>query len=130
MSYSNGQFITYQVLASAIVSAAGQAGNFAGPKGATGRLVSIVGVATTGLTVADAAVTLRDQAATEIYGSLAAPFGGGVGAVLNDLTIDDVSAAPAHNNRIPADTALELDGDGGATAGAADFYVTILWDLP
>lgn len=126
MSYSNGIQITYQVLASNIVSSAGQAGNFSGPAGLEGRLVSLTSVVTTGVTVAAASVTLRDQGATETYGTLAVPISS-AGDVNNTLTIDDVDDSPTDNNRIPADTSLELDGDGAATAGACDFYVTIEW---
>ena len=126
MSYSNGIQMTYQVLASNIVSSAGQAGNFAGPAGMTGRLVAISAVVTTGVTVAAASVTLRDQGATETYGTLAVPVSA-AGDVNNVLTIDDTADTPTDNNRIPADTSLELNGDGAATAGACDFYVTIEW---
>lgn len=126
MSYSNGVQITYQVLASAIVSSAGQAGNFSGPAGMTGRLVSMTSVVTTGVTVAAASVELRDQGATETYGTLAVAVSA-AGDVNNALTIDDASDSPTDNNRIPADTSLELNGDGAATAGACDFYVTIEW---
>ncbi len=126
MSYSNGIQMTYTVSASAILSAAGQAGNFAGPAGMTGRLVAIAAVVTTGVTVAAGSVTLRDKAATQTYGSLSVPVLA-ADAVANGLVIDDSSDTPTDTAFIPADTALELDGDGAATAGAADFHVTIEW---
>jgi hypothetical protein len=130
MSYSDGTPITYKFAAFAGLSAAGQSSEkIAGPAGATGRLISMVAVVTTGVTVAAGVATLRNNVTTtETYGSLTVPV---LAAELSagDLVIDDVGpGTPADTARIPADAQLELDGDGGATAGAADIYVTILWD--
>lgn len=129
MSYSNGIPMTYKFAAFAGLSAAGQSSEkIAGPAGATGRLVSMVAVVTTGVTVAAGKATLRNNVTTtELYGSLTVPV---LAAELSaaDLVINDLEAGGTDTARIPADAQLELDGDGGATAGAADIYVTILWD--
>jgi hypothetical protein len=129
MSYSNGIMMTYKFAAFAGLSAAGQSSEkIAGPAGATGRLVSMVAVVTTGVTVAAGTATLRNNVTTtELYGSLTVPV---LAAELSaaDLVINDLEAGGTDTARIPADAQLELDGDGGATAGAADIYVTILWD--
>lgn len=129
MSYSNGTPMTYKFAAFAGLSAAGQSSEkIAGPAGATGRLISMVAVVTTGVTVAAGKATLRNNVTTtELYGSLTVPV---LAAELSagDLVIDDLEAGGTDTARIPADAQLELDGDGGATAGAADIYVTILWD--
>lgn len=129
MSYSNGIMMTYKFAAFAGLSAAGQSSEkIAGPAGATGRLVSMVAVVTTGVTVAAGVATLRNNVTTtELYGSLTVPV---LAAELSaaDLVINDLEAGGTDTARIPADAQLELDGDGGATAGAADIYVTILWD--
>lgn len=130
MSYSNGIMMTYKFAAFAGLSAAGQSSEkIAGPAGATGRLVSMVAVVTTGVTVAAGTATLRNNVTTtETYGSLTVPV---LAAELSaaDLVINDQGpGATTDVSRIPADAQLELDGDGGATAGAADIYVTILWD--
>jgi hypothetical protein len=88
----------------------------------------MVAVVTTGVTVAAGKATLRNNVTTtELYGSLTVPV---LAAELSaaDLVINDLEAGGTDTARIPADAQLELDGDGGATAGAADIYVTILWD--
>lgn len=130
MSYSNGIQMTYKFAAFAGLSAAGQSSEkIAGPEGATGRLIAMVAVVTTGVTVAAGKATLRNNVTTtELYGSLTVPV---LAAELSagDLVINDQGpGATTDTSRIPADAQLELDGDGLATAGAADIYVTIEWD--
>jgi hypothetical protein len=126
--YSNGIQMTYLFAAFAGISAAGQSSEkIAGPAGLTGRVLSMVGVMTTGNTTAVGNIDLRNNVTTtELYASLVAPV---LAAELSfaNPTIDDVSDSPTHVGRIPADAQLELDGDGGGTAGVADIYVTIEW---
>ena len=125
--YSNGIQMTYLFAAFAGISSIGQSSERAvGPKGLTGRLVAMSAVVTTANTTAAGGITLQDIAGAETFGSLSIPVAS-IDDVANDLVIDDVSDSPADNNRIPADTALELDGDGLGTLGVADVYVTIEW---
>lgn len=126
--YSNGIQITYKFAAFAGVSAAGQsAEKIAGPAGKTGRLLSIASVANAATTGAASVFTLRNNVTTaDIYGSVAVAIAA-IELAVGVLTIDDVSDTPAHVGRIPDGAVLELDGDGAATLGSLNVYVTIEW---
>jgi len=127
--YSGGILQTYFFGAFAGVSAAGQsAGKINGPVGKTGRVVAFNAVANAATTGAISNVTLRNNVTTtEIYASLIVPITAIELAITNDFVIDDVSDSPAHVGRIPDGAVLELDGDGGATLGDLDVWVTIEW---
>jgi hypothetical protein len=128
MSYSNGTPITYKFAAFAGISSIGQSSEkIAGPAGATGRLIALVAVMTTGNTTLAGLVELKNNASAVTYGRLVIPVLA-VELVANAFVVDDVSDVPADIGRIPADAVLELDGDGVGTAGVADIYATILWD--
>ena len=127
MSYGDGTLMTYTFAAEPVDTAGQSTRKIAGPKGATGRVVSMVAVNTTAVTAAAAGVNLRSIGGPDVHARLSVPISG-IAAVANDFTVDDVSDSPADVGRIPADTALELDRDGAATAGDADIIVGILWD--
>jgi len=125
--YSGGNIVTYKFAAFAGISAAGQSSEkIAGPAGLTGRLLSMVAIMTTGNTSAAGLVTLKDNASAVTYGRLTVPVLA-VELTAGDASVDDVDDSPVDTGRIPAGAVLELDGDGGGTAGVADIYVTIEW---
>ena len=128
MSYSNGIQCTYFFGAFAGVSAAGQsADKITGPDGKTGRVVAISAVANVATTGAASSFTLRNNVTTtEIYASMAVPVTAIEGAI-GPFVIDDQGASPTHVGRIPAGAVLELNGDGAATLGDLDIWVTIEW---
>jgi len=128
MSYSNGVQQTYFFGAFAGVSTAGQsADKITGPYGKTGRVLAVNAVANVATTVAASSLTLRNNVTTtEIYARMAVPITAIEGAI-GDFTIDDVSDSAVDTGRIPANAVLELDGDGLATAGNLDVWVTIEW---
>ncbi len=125
--YSNGIQTTHVV--SVTTSGTTAAGNFVGPAGLTGRITGMTSRTTTPFTVADATVVARTKGgAGNTYASLALPFtGSSIDDVTSGFVIDDVSDTPTHVGRIPADEIVELVSDGGHTAGAAEFTVTIVW---
>ena len=127
--YSTGMQQTYFFGAFAGVSAAGQsADKISGPPGKTGRVVGFNAIANVATTGAISNVTLRNNVTTtEIYASLEVPITAIEIGISNDFVIDDVSNTPTHVGRIPAGAALELDGDGAATLGDLDVWVTIEW---
>jgi hypothetical protein len=118
MSYSNPISSVYRFPAQSVIAAA-ELARIVGPKGLTGRLVSVATVVTTGVTVASSSVIVGSAGDADAYGSLTVP----------------VSAANALNNTmsrgvtdfIPADTAVVVGSGGGATAGACDILVHIDW---
>ncbi len=126
--YSNGIQITYLFSAFAGVSAAGQSSEkIAGPAGLTGRPVSMVAVVTTGNTGAAGGITLRNNVTTsDLYATLNVPVLAAE-LVAAAMLIDDESDAATELSPIPADSVLELDGDGLGTGGIVDVYVTIEW---
>lgn len=125
--YSGGTLITYKFAAFAGISAAGQSSEkIAGPAGKNGRLLAMVAIMTTGNTSAAGLVELKDNASAVTYGRLTVPVLA-VELAAGDMQVDDVDDSPADTGRIPAGSVLELDGDGGGTAGVADIYVTIEW---
>lgn len=129
MSYSEPITMTYKFPAFAGISAAGQSANqLMGPAGLEGRLRAMVGIYTTVNTGAAGLITLRGHVVTaDLYGTLVAPIGADETG-FNDLVIADQGPeAITDDSVIPADTLLELDGDGGGTTGAADIFVTIDW---
>ena len=125
--YSNGIQITYTQAAFAGGTSAGQSVlKFAGPAGLTGRMVSMIAVVTTATTGADALIELKNNASADTYGRLVVP------ALVAELvaadgSVDDVSDVPLDVGRIPADAVLELDGDGGNTAGVVTVQFVIEW---
>lgn len=129
MSYSNGIFQTYKFTGLDLDTAGQSAEKISGPKGATGRVVSMNGVITGATSTAATTVTVKNNGSAETYGRLTVPIGVAE-AIANDFDVDDQGAAPQDASRIPADAVLELDSDGasGGTTAAADVYVTILWD--
>lgn len=125
--YSNGVQQTYFFGAFAGVSAAGQSPDkITGPAGKTGRVLAMNAVANLGTTVAASSFTLKNNASAVTYARMAVPITA-IELPIGPFTIDDVSDSPVDIGRIPADAVLELDGDGLATAGNLDVWVTIEW---
>ena len=129
MSYSDGIQQTYFFGAFAGVSSAGQSSDkISGPPGLTGRVIAMNAIANVATTVAASSFTLRDNVTTtNIYASLAVPVTLIEVGITSSMVIDDTGDSATHVGRIAAGTALELNGDGGATAGNLDVWVTIEW---
>lgn len=119
-AYDNPIQVSYR-FAAVTVSAAGVLGRMAGPAGRAGRVLNISAVVTTDVTVAPALITVDTNAGLTDPASLTLPVAA-ANAVAGSLQADTEGAS-----ELPADTAIELQSDGGATAGAADITVTIGW---
>ena len=120
MSYENATFITYQIPAGVLTSAA-TLETLIGPAGLQGRLESVTTVVTTDVTVAAASVDVGITGTLAKYGTASVPISV-ADAALNTVTITDTD-----DNPLPADTVFLVSTDGAATAGAANINVTIAW---
>lgn len=104
----------------AVLSAAATVGRIAGPAGKVGRVKSINGVVTTGITVADATVSIRSAGGSPVVtGTLA------IAAI--DASVSATAAEIQAGTELDADTTVEVVANGEATAGAADLTVVIGW---
>jgi len=118
MSYGNGISALYRFPAAAIDTAAA-VGTILGPKGASGRLISVSSVITVLTTVAATVISVGTGADPNAYADHTIPIGA-AGISQNAYTKGVV-------NEIPADTEVEVTSDLGATAGDADILVLIEW---
>lgn len=120
--YNEPIYITTTLRAATLSSAATLA-SVVGPKGKTGRLVSVSAVVTLATTVAASELRVGSAADADKYGILSVPVAtAGPAAAYNDATI-----YPIDDNLMPADTAVVIATDGGSTAGAADVTVVTAW---
>jgi hypothetical protein len=120
-TYDNPIQVSYRFAAASLTGAAAVLGRFQGPTGRTGRVLDLSYLLTTGVTVAASAVTIDTNAGITTPVSVAVPI-----AAINtggSATKADVEAG----TEFPADTVVEVQGAGGATAGAADINVTMGW---
>ena len=129
MSYSDPITMTYKFPVFAGISSIGQSvGQIVGPAGLSGRLRAMVGVYTAGNTTLAGLITLRGHVTTtDLYATLVAPVAAIETAFNNMLRVEHGPGTTTDDSEIPADTVLELDGDGVGTSGIADIYVTIDW---
>lgn len=119
--YANALRETYRLEAAAIATA-GVLGRVQGPAGKTGRVVNVSHIVTTDTTVAASVITVDTNAGLAVPVSHTVPLAPGVntgGAV--------PAASLKGQTLLPADTVVEIQSDGGSTAGAADITVTIDW---
>jgi hypothetical protein len=119
-AYDNPIQVSYRFPA-VTVSTAAVLGRMAGPSGRAGRVLSIAAVVTTDVTVAPALLTVDTNAGLTNPPSLSLPVGA-ANSIAGSTQADTEGA-----DELPADTVIELQSDGGATAGAADVTVTIGW---
>lgn len=119
-AYDNPIQVSYRFDA-VTVSTAGVLGRMAGPSGRAGRVLSIAAVVTTDVTVAASVLSVDTNAGLADPATLTLPVGA-ANTVAGSLQADTEGAS-----ELPADTAIELQSDGGSTAGAADVTVTIGW---
>jgi hypothetical protein len=120
-TYDNPVQVSYRFAAASLTGAAAVLGRFQGPAGRTGRVLDLSYLLTTGVTVAASAVTIDTNAGITTPVSVAVPI-----AAINtggSATKADLEAGTEY----PADTVVEVQGAGGATAGAADINVTMGW---
>ena len=120
MSYSDPLVATTYRFPAVSVTGAATLGRVVGPKGKTGRLVDIAYVVTTGVTVAASNLIVGSAGDTDEYGTLVVPIAA-ANAVGNGVT-DGVTGI------LPADTAVLVGSAGGATAGAVDALISIVWE--
>ena len=119
MSYSNGLQATYRFPAAAI-DTAGVIGRIAGPDGKTGRVTSVSVLCTVQLTGGDSLINVGNSGDADAYGVYTVP-----------ATAANARAAGSYaegvENRVAADSVIEVSSDGGATAGDGDVVVTVEW---
>ncbi len=119
MSYSNARSAAYHFNAQAVGSAATL--KIAGPAGAEGRLIGISAIVTTVLAGAGAAViSVGNSGDADAQGTLTIPAAAAVDSVHNTVV-------RGVDNRIDADSGVEIDIDGGPTSGNASITVLIDW---
>lgn len=122
MAYHDPIYETAVVPAAAIATA-GTLATLIGPKGYTGRLVSIGAVVTTDTTAAATELRVGTSGDADKFGTLSVPIAtAGPAAAYNNATISDIDT-----NLMAADTAVVIASDGASTAGAADVKVTVAW---
>ena len=119
-AYDNPIQVSYRLEAAAIATL-GVLGRLAGPAGRAGRVLSIAAVVTTTTTTNPTVITVDTNAGLTNPPSLTIPVATAP-AVAGSLQADTEGA-----DELPADTAIEIQTDGGAAAGAADITVTVGW---
>jgi len=90
-----------------------------------GRVREIIGVVTVAITVADALVDL--EADGNVIAQVDVVSGLAIGAIVRAAIVDD-SGAP-DDNLVNQLSNLSVVSDGGATAGAVDWYIHVSADL-
>jgi len=118
MSYGNGISALYRFPAAAIDTVAA-VGEIKGPRGATGRLISVASVITVLTTVAVTVISVGNSGDANAYGDHTVPIG--AAGINTNLFTRGVS------DEIAADTDIEVVSNVGATAGDADILVLIEW---
>lgn len=106
------------------VATGGDLATIVGPSGKRGRVTRLDVVTTTGVTIADAILSLDS-----ITPSLATPVAltlAFTGSAAGDVTRASQATLNAASE-LPADTPLQLASDGGATAGAGSITLQIDW---
>ncbi len=119
--YDNADLVTYQLSAASLTSAA-VIGRFTGPAGKQGRVAAVTGILTTGVTVAASTLTIGPTG-----GTATANLDSSVAIAAINTGFSVTNAQIKVGAVIAKDVVSEVATDGGATAGAADIYVTIAW---
>jgi len=119
--YDHPLQVTYKFPASAVLSTAGVAGRFIGPKGKTGRVLSCDLITTTATTDAASTLTVGTAAAPADALTMTVP----VTAI--NLGVQVPEANVRAGKLIAADTVYQVAGGGEATAGAADITLVVGW---
>jgi len=89
-----------------------------------GRVREIVGIVTVAITVADAIVDV--EADGLVIAQVTVASGLGIGSIVRQAILDD-SGAP-DDNLVNQLSNLSVVSDGGATAGAVDWYIRVSAD--
>jgi len=121
MSYTNPLVVSLAANASASLSTAATAASYKVPADHVARVVDLSAVITTAVTAAAAAAQVGLSGTLAKYATLEVPIataGNGYSAAAAGLLTDD-------DNLIPEGTVVLLNGDGAATAGAADLNATL-----
>lgn len=119
-NYDDPVYQSNTIAGASLIGGAAVIGRIAGPAGKTGRVVSINGVVTTGITVADATIDINSAGeATAVVGTL--PIAAANAAV--SATKAEILAG----TELLADTVVEVNTGGEATAGAADVTIVTAW---
>lgn len=124
-NYDNPMTLAYHFPSVAIDTAA-DFGVIVGPKGKIGRLRSISTYITVATTVAASEIRVGTAADPDAYGIQAIPISA-IGSVINTITDYTGDQTTGTDDRIPADTAVHFESDGGATAGDGHITVVIDW---
>lgn len=119
--YDHPLQVTYKFPASAVVSTAGVAGRFIGPKGKRGRVLACELITTTATTDAASTLTVGTAADPDANLTVAVPI-----TAIN-LGIQSTPAAIRAGADILADSLYQVAGGGEAAAGAVDIYLTVGW---
>ena len=119
-NYDAPIYMTYTVLAGSLIAGA-DLQDVSGPEGLTGKVVAISGLLTTGVTVAASSIVVGDGTTADLYATVPAPVQV-VDTVVNQGLVKTTDA-----NTIPANSRVVIGSGGGATAGAANIFVTIAW---
>ena len=106
------------------LTAAADIATVVGPAGKVGRVTRLGAGLTTAVTVADTVITLDEVTpALAAPPTLTIPF---TGSAIGD-NVENTRAELNTFTEIPADTVLQLNCDGGATAGAGSVTLQIDW---
>lgn len=89
-----------------------------------GRVREIIGVVTVAITVADAVVDL--EADGLVIAQVTVDSGLAIGAIVRSAVLDD--SGVADDNLVNQISNLSVVSDGGATAGAVDWYIRVSAD--
>lgn len=119
--YDHPLQVTYKFPASAVLSTAGVAGRFIGPKGKRGRVLACEGLLTTATTDAASTITVGTAAAPADALSIDVP----VQAINTGVQADEAKIRAGKD--LAPDTVYQVAGGGEATAGAADITLTVGW---
>jgi len=114
----------------AAIDTAGVFGRFIGPRGKVGRVRGIEAVNTAAVTVAASSITVGNNGAVA-PASLSIPVSA-INAGTSMTAAEEKAAgakevAGTNDVELEADTVVEVESDGGATAGDADITVTVDW---
>lgn len=128
MSYSNGIMTTHVSAASDFIGAAVEDSVVEhGPKGLTGRVKSITGRVTTGITVAASTYQVGVPGGDlDAYASAVMPIAA-IGEIIGGTDLGGEITDGVLGNVIPADTLFSIGNSGGSTAGVATVTIVIEW---
>jgi hypothetical protein len=124
--YDNALRESYR-FAALTISGGAVVGSFIGPVGKKGKIVNVSSIVTTGVTVAAAGLTIGASGQTEPVAFSIPISSTGAGLAIPKANLKDATAPSLDAQELAADTVVEIEDDGLATAGAADIVVTVDW---